>query len=80
MRVIEKLGRFIPMEKGTKKDELRRGVMVFIWLAALTVVEYILGVQEVAAIFLWIIALLKAGLVLVYFMHIGRVFRPEGEH
>ncbi len=68
------------MEKQNKFDELKRGVLVFIALAVLTVIEYILGVQEAAAIFLWVIALLKAGLVVVYFMHIGRLFRPEGEH
>ncbi len=63
-----------------KIDELKRGVLVFLALAVLTVIEYYLGVHEAAAIFLWIVALLKAGLVLVYFMHIGRVFRSEGEH
>lgn len=64
----------------SKMDELKRGVLVFIGLAVLTVIEYFLGVYEAAAIFLWIVAILKAGLVLVYFMHIGRVFRSEGEH
>ncbi len=63
-----------------KIDELKRGVLVFVALAVLTVVEYYLGTHEAAAIFLWIVALLKGGLVLVYFMHIGRVFRSEGEH
>lgn len=68
------------MEKQNKMDELKRGVVVFIALAVLTVIEYYLGVHEAAAIFLWIAALFKAGLVVVYFMHIGRLFRPEGEH
>ncbi|MEN4011178.1 MAG: cytochrome C oxidase subunit IV family protein [Bellilinea sp.] len=63
-----------------KKEELKRGVLVFVALAVLTVVEFFLGVNEVAAIFLWIVALLKGGLVLVYFMHISRVFRSEGGH
>jgi cytochrome c oxidase subunit 4 len=66
--------------QSAKLDELKRGVLVFLGLAVLTVIEYYLGTHEVAAIFLWIVALLKAGLVLVYFMHIGRVFRSEGEH
>ena len=69
------------MEKIKKMDALRRGVLVFVGLAILTVIEYYLGVHEAPAIFLWIAALLKAGLVLVYFMHIGRLFGSEGgEH
>ncbi|GIV63727.1 MAG: cytochrome C oxidase subunit IV family protein [Chloroflexota bacterium] len=63
-----------------KLDELKRGVLVFLGLAVLTVIEYYLGTHEAAVIFLWVVALLKAGLVLVYFMHIGRIFRSEGEH
>ncbi len=66
--------------QSTKMDELRRGALVFLGLAVLTVVEYYLGTHEAPAIFLWVVALLKAGLVLIYFMHIGRVFRSEGEH
>ncbi|MEW6178625.1 MAG: cytochrome C oxidase subunit IV family protein [Chloroflexota bacterium] len=66
--------------KNGKIDELRRGVLVFLGLAILTVLEYYLGTHEAAAIFLWIVGLLKAALVVIYFMHIGRVFRSEGEH
>jgi len=67
------------MEQRIETNELLRGVRVFIGLAVLTVVEFILGAQGAASVFLWIVALLKAGLVLVYFMHIGRLFRTEGE-
>lgn len=54
---------------------LRRGVIVFIILGVLTVIEYFLGVFESPSILLWIIAIVKAALVLVYFMHLPRVFR-----
>jgi cytochrome c oxidase subunit 4 len=60
-------------------SELRRGVYVFIALAVLTAIEYILGTNEVPSIFLWMIAILKSALVLVYFMHISRIFGAEGD-
>lgn len=58
---------------------LRRGVIVFAALAVLTAIEYLLGVNEAPAILLWIVALLKAGLVLWFFMHLPRVFNPDNE-
>lgn len=67
------------MEKMLSND-LTRGVVVFIVLAILTIVEYFLGVNHVPAILLWVIALAKAGLVLWFFMHVFRVFRSEGGH
>jgi heme/copper-type cytochrome/quinol oxidase subunit 4 len=65
---------------GKKMNPLRRGVIIFIILGVLTAIEYFLGVYESPSILLWIIALLKAGLVLWYFMHLPRVFNPEGDH
>lgn len=61
-------------------DGLKRGVKVFIALAVLTAIEYVFGVLEWPAITLWIVALLKAGLVLWYFMHLPRVFSSGGDH
>ncbi len=63
-----------------KQDGLRRGVLVFIALAVLTVVEYVIGTQELPVAFLWLVALVKAGLVLWYFMHLKRAFSDEGGH
>lgn len=63
-----------------KKMELRRGVIVFVALAVLTVIEYFLGTHAAPTIFLWLIALLKAGLVIWFYMHIQRAFREEGGH
>ena len=65
-----------------KMDGLRRGVTIFVILAVLTVIEYFLGILDNTAIYflLWIIAVLKGGLVLWFFMHLPRVFNPdEGE-
>lgn len=66
------------MEKNRNLNELQRGVVVFLALAVLTALEYFLGTQEVPSIFLWVIAILKATLVLVYFMHISRLSGSEG--
>ncbi len=63
----------------SKFNALTRGVVVFIILGVLTAIEYVLGVIESPAILLWIVALIKAGLVLWYFMHLPRVFRTTGE-
>lgn len=68
------------MEKLNALNPLARGVVIFIALGALTGIEFVLGVIHAPAILLWMIALLKAGLVLWFFMHIGRVFRAEGGH
>ncbi|MEN4041571.1 MAG: cytochrome C oxidase subunit IV family protein [Anaerolineaceae bacterium] len=62
-----------------KSSELKRGVMVFVGLAILTVIEFVFGIWEVASIFLWIIALTKAGLVIWFFMHIFRLFGGDSE-
>lgn len=63
-----------------KTSELRRGVLVFLALAVLTAVEYIIGTNEAPTIFLWVIAILKGALVLVYFMHITRLSGSQGGH
>jgi cytochrome c oxidase subunit 4 len=67
------------MEK-SKSSELRRGVVVFLALAVLTAIEYILGVSQASYIFLWLIALIKGGLVVWFFMHVFRVVGSEGGH
>ena len=63
-----------------KLNALTRGVVVFAILAVLTAIEYFLGTAEVHMVFLWAIALVKAGLVLWYFMHLPKVFKAEGGH
>jgi|UniRef100_A0A7C4KI76 caa(3)-type oxidase subunit IV len=69
-----------PKTSPSRPDELRRGVLVFVFLAILTAIEYFIGTHELPSILLWVIALVKAGLVIWYFMHLKRAFREEGEH
>jgi len=61
-------------------NDLTRGIFVFVLLAVLTAVEYILAINEVPYILMWLIALIKGGLVLWFFMHVFRVFGSEGGH
>ncbi|KPL84445.1 hypothetical protein SE15_04895 [Thermanaerothrix daxensis] len=61
-------------------SEIRRGVYVFIFLAVLTVLEYYVGTHEGPAVILWAIALLKAAVVIQFYMHLMRVFRSREEH
>jgi heme/copper-type cytochrome/quinol oxidase subunit 4 len=63
-----------------KMNALTRGVVVFVILAVLTIIEYIVaGFGVSATVFLVLLALAKAGLVLWYFMHLPRVFKSESE-
>jgi heme/copper-type cytochrome/quinol oxidase subunit 4 len=69
------------MEWLKKLSEKNRGVVVFIALAILTAIEYVLAITGMPVIILVVLALLKAALVLNYFMHIGRLFSSgEGGH
>ena len=61
-------------------DLLRIGWVVFILLAVLTVVEWLVAVLITANLpLLLVIALAKAGLIVHYFMHIVRLWRREEE-
>ncbi len=68
--------------KSTKKGlALRRGAIVFVALAVLTAVEFILARMAVTSAILWILAIAKAALVINFFMHISRLSQPdEGGH
>jgi heme/copper-type cytochrome/quinol oxidase subunit 4 len=62
---------------GYKKD-WRYGWIIFIALLVLTLVEYFLGIQENAStVALFIVALIKAALIVYFFMHIYRLWREE---
>jgi hypothetical protein len=67
-------------KKSIKQQELTQGVSVFVVLAVLTAIEYFLGIAQAPSFFLWIVALMKGGLVVWYFMHVFRAFREEGGH
>lgn len=56
----------------------RTGIWVFIALAALTILEFVIAYMELAwwSVFI-IIAIIKAWLVIQYYMHFSRLFAGE---
>jgi len=60
-----------------KKSALRQGNIVIVLLAILTLVEFFIALQFGTAVFLFIVALIKAALVVQYFMHVYRLWREE---
>lgn len=57
---------------------LRQGLIVFVYLAALTALEYFFAVRLPSLVLLLAVAIFKAGLVLYYYMHIYRLGSGEG--
>lgn len=68
-------------ERNNKKGELLRiGLVVFILLIALTLVEYFIGSIAIGWTWpLWIIAIIKAAMILRDYMHVNRLFTGEEE-
>jgi hypothetical protein len=65
-------------EKKSAAYEL--GGTVLLGLVVLTGVEYAFGVRGLSVVALSIVALIKAGLILNYFMHVSRLWAEEEEH
>jgi cytochrome c oxidase subunit 4 len=63
-----------------KKAAYRTGTVIFIVLAVLTAVEYVVGLYPNTSITLFIIALIKAVLIVQYFMHVSKLWSEEGHH
>ncbi len=61
-----------------KAAAMGRGVLIFVYLAVLTGLEFFVAVTMKSAPLLAILALVKAGLVLYYYMHIYRLNEDEG--
>jgi heme/copper-type cytochrome/quinol oxidase subunit 4 len=67
-----------PTQPQKKTAAFRRGVVTFVILAVLTVVELWVSTATTGSpVFLFIIALAKAGLILWYFMHIFSLWSEE---
>lgn len=62
-----------------KKSALSQGVIIFIFLAVLTVLEYFIAVALNAVALLAVVALVKAGLVMYYYMHIYKLSRKDDD-
>ncbi|MCZ7569456.1 MAG: cytochrome C oxidase subunit IV family protein [Ardenticatenaceae bacterium] len=66
------------MDEFKKAVELREGVSVLIVLAVLTALEFWIGAATGWTMLLITIALVKAAIVIQYFMHLPRLFSAEG--
>jgi len=66
--------------KEKEKAKFNQGITILILLGALTIGEFaIASVGSSIGLVLMLIALLKAGLVIRDYMHIGRLFSSEEE-
>ena len=62
-----------------KSSAFRQGAMIFVYLAVLTALEFFVAIALGAVILLITIALVKAGLVLYYYMHIYKLGEEQGD-
>ncbi len=69
------------MNEAREGRQMRRGLKVIIVLAVLTAIEFAVAVWlDIGAnLILAIIAIIKAWLILDYFMHFTRLFSPSDE-
>ena len=62
-----------------KLTAMRLGLLVFVGLALLTAVEFGIALLVNFWQLLLLVSLFKAGLVMVYYMHVGKLFEAEAE-
>jgi cytochrome c oxidase subunit 3 len=62
-----------------KTSALGQGVLIFVYLAALTVLEYFVAVTFNAVSILVVVAVVKAALVMYYYMHIYKLNSSDGD-
>ena len=60
-----------------KKEAYRLIFVIFLVLAVFTGIEYVVSQTLDSTILLFLIALVKAGLIVNYFMHVYRLWREE---
>ena len=58
----------------------RTGVMVLIWLGLLTALEFAANLIGVSTVTMLIIALVKAGIILQFFMHVSSLWLDGSSH
>jgi len=69
------------MNEKKKKSAYEKGLTVLVWLAVLSIGELWFALMNIPWwSILVVIALIKATLVLLDYMHVGRLFTGEEEH
>lgn len=61
-----------------KSSAFRQGVVIFVYLAVLTVLEYFVAVTFNAVSILVVVAVIKAALVMYYYMHVYKLDEESG--
>ena len=56
-----------------KSSALRQGILIFVYLAVLTALEYFVAITFKAVFILVVVAVIKAALVMYYYMHIYKL-------
>ncbi len=67
------------MEHMQKSDVLRQGAIIFVFLAVLTALEFFIAIAIGAVLLLALVALVKVGLVMYYYMHIYKLNQESGD-
>lgn len=68
-------------EESGKDTRIRLGWIIFTALAVLTVVEFLVGALiRPATPYLVAIAIVKAWLIVYYFMHVAQLWRKDNKH
>jgi cytochrome c oxidase subunit 3 len=67
------------MEHDNNAGVFRQGLIIFIFLAVLTGLEFFIAIAIGAVSLLAVVALIKVGLVLYYYMHIYKLNQDSGE-
>ncbi len=67
------------MELNNKAAVLNQGVVIFIFLAVLTALEFFVAIAIGAVALLVVMAIVKVGLVIYYYMHIAKLNEDSGD-
>lgn len=62
-----------------KSSALGQGVVIFVYLAVLTVLEFFIAISFNAVPLLVVVAIIKAALVMYYYMHIYQINRDDSD-
>ncbi|HEX2697010.1 MAG TPA: cytochrome c oxidase subunit 3 [Anaerolineales bacterium] len=62
-----------------KSEALRQGIIIFVFLAVLTGLEFFIAVALQAIVLLVVVAIVKAALVMYYYMHIYKLTRETDD-
>ena len=67
------------MELNNKAAVLNQGVVIFMFLAVLTALEFFVAIAIGAVLLLVVLAIVKVGLVVYYYMHIAKLNEDPGD-